>query len=242
VPETLVLLHGFSGTSRAWDRVAGHIEPERYLPLALDLPGHGRLAASRPITFASATAGVLERAPRRFALAGYSLGGRVALHVALAAPERVSALALISTSAGIAQAEERAERRAADEELARRLESEPFPEWVARWRAQPVFAGEPPAAGELASEDQLRNDPHALAAAMRGLGAGEMEPLWDRLAELTMPVRVIAGARDAKFIAFARRMAGAIPGATLHVIPGGHGLPLESPAELALAIEGAHGR
>jgi 2-succinyl-6-hydroxy-2,4-cyclohexadiene-1-carboxylate synthase len=237
VPATLVLLHGFSGTSRAWDGVAGALDRERYIPLALDLPGHGgEGAAPRPITFGGAVESVLARAPASFALCGYSLGGRVALHVALAAPQRVRRLVLVSCSAGIEDESERARRRGADEALAQELERGAFADWIERWRAQPVFAGEPRAAAALAREDQRRNEPHALAAALRGLGTGAMEPVWGRLGELAMPVTVIAGERDARYTAIARRLAQAIPGAALRVIPGGHGLVLESPRELADAI------
>ena len=109
MPESVVLLHGFSATSRAWDGVVGLLDRERYLPLALDLPGHGDAAGwGEPITFAGCVAHVLAIAPERFVLCGYSLGGRIALHVALEAPERVARLVLVSTSAGIEDGVERA--------------------------------------------------------------------------------------------------------------------------------------
>ena len=56
-----------------------------------------------------------------------------------------------------------------------------------RWAAQPLFAGTPPEAARVWREDLLRNDPADLAAVLRGIGTGAMEPLWDRLGELTMP-------------------------------------------------------
>src|ERR1700678_3707912 len=122
MPESVVLLHGFGATPRAWDGVIAALDRERYRPLALDLPGHGAAADSeRPITFASCVAAVLEAAPERFVLAGYSLGGRVALHVALAAPERVARLVLVSSTAGIEDEQQRAERRGADHALADEL-------------------------------------------------------------------------------------------------------------------------
>jgi 2-succinyl-6-hydroxy-2,4-cyclohexadiene-1-carboxylate synthase len=237
VAKTLVLLHGFSGTRQAWDGVVAQLASERYRPLALDLPGHGEArAVAGPITFDSCVAAVLEASPERFALCGYSLGGRVALHVALAAPERVSRLVLVSASPGIEDAAERAARRAADGRLADELERIPFEQFIERWRAQPLFAEEPAAVGALAREDQRRNEPRALAAAMRGLGTGEMTPLWDRLGELQMPSTFVAGARDAKFRAIGERMVELMPDARLAVIPGGHALALESPAELAALL------
>jgi 2-succinyl-6-hydroxy-2,4-cyclohexadiene-1-carboxylate synthase len=237
VPESLVLLHGFSGTQHAWDRVVAQLRPESYLPLALDLPGHGNAAESRaPITFDSCVAAMLAQSPERFALCGYSLGGRVALHVALAAPERVTRLVLVSSSAGIEDPDERAQRRAADRRLADELERIPLAQFIERWRTQPLFADEPPEVGVLAREDQLRNRPGALAEVLRRLGTGEMRPLWDRLGKLEMPVTIVVGERDAKFRALGERMVGLSPNADLVVIPGGHGLPLESPSELARVI------
>jgi 2-succinyl-6-hydroxy-2,4-cyclohexadiene-1-carboxylate synthase len=237
VPESVVLLHGFSGTSRAWDGVVERLDRERYLPLAFDLPGHGDAAdAPRPITFAGCVAHLLERAPNRFALCGYSLGGRLALQIALAVPERVSRLVLVSSTAGIEDPAERAERRACDRRLADQLEAIPFEQFIERWRSQPLFAGEPPAAARLAREDQRRNRPEALAAALRGIGTGEMEPLWDRLPELAMPVTVLAGARDEKFMRIARRLAAGPPMAELVELAGGHGLLFENPAGVAEAL------
>jgi 2-succinyl-6-hydroxy-2,4-cyclohexadiene-1-carboxylate synthase len=237
VPESVVLLHGFSGTGRAWDGVATRLQREGYLPLALDLPGHGSASDYEPpITFAACVRHVLEGSPDRFALCGYSLGGRVALQLALSAPERVSRLVLVSTSAGIADAAERVERRRADHVLARELETEPFERFIENWRSQPLFADEPPDVGAAARADQRRNRPDALAEALRGIGAGEMEPLWERLGELRMPVTVVAGDRDLSYRELGRRMAEAIAGAELVVIPGGHGLVLENPAGVAALV------
>ncbi|MFI5004814.1 MAG: alpha/beta fold hydrolase [Solirubrobacterales bacterium] len=237
MPESVVLLHGFSGTRRAWDGVVGRLDPERYSPLALDLLGHGEAAdAPRPITFAGAAEHVLGASPARFTLCGYSLGGRVALHVALAAPERVRRLVLVGANPGIEDEAERAERRRSDRRLADELERAPFEQFIERWRTQPLFAGEPPEAGALAREDQRRNRPHALAAVLRGLGTGEMVPLWNRLSDLEMPVTVLVGERDAKFQALGGRMVELLPDGELVVEPGGHGLPLENPAAVARAL------
>jgi len=142
----------------------------------------------------------------------------------------------VSCSPGLEDPVERAARRAADDRLADELESLPFEEFIERWRTQPLFAGETPAVGRLAREDQRRNRPAALADAMRGLGTGVMEPLWARLDELQMPVRVIAGERDAKFVALARRMAQLVSNGRLVVVSGGHGLPLENPRSLAQTL------
>jgi len=237
VPETIVLLHGFSGTRRAWDGVGELLDPERYLPLALDLPGHGEaFDAPRPITFAGCVQHVLARAPERFVLCGYSLGARIALQLALSAPERVSGLVLIGCNPGIEDAAERAARLAADLKLAEDLEAIPFEDFIERWRTQPLFAADPAVVGELARADQRRNRPEALAAVMRGLSVGAMAPLWGRLGELSMPVTVLNGERDAKFRVIGERMGGLVAEGRVLVASGGHGLPLENPGAVAAAL------
>jgi 2-succinyl-6-hydroxy-2,4-cyclohexadiene-1-carboxylate synthase len=242
-PEALVLLHGFGGTRRMWDDVAAHLDRKRYRPLALDLPGHGQASAhERPITFDGCVAAVLDASPERFALCGYSMGGRIALHVALAAPERVSRLILIASSPGIEDEHERAQRRAADRRLADELEHGSFADFAKRWNAQPLFAEDPPAVLVLAREDQDRNAPRSLAAAMRGLGVGEMSSLWGRIGGLRIPVAILVGDRDAKFCALAVRMQELLPNSCeLTLLPGGHRLPLESPSAVARELSRSSG-
>jgi len=239
VSENLVLLHGFGGTHRAWDGVIDCLDQQRYRPLALDLPGHGRAAdAERPITFVGCVAHVLSHSPERFALCGYSMGGRIALQIALAHPESVERLVLVSSSPGIADPAERAERRAADRRLADELESAPFEDFIERWRTQPLFAEDPPEVGELARTDQRRNRPDAIAAVLRGLGTGEMEPMWPRLGELEMPVTVLAGDRDERFVRVARAMEPLLSHGHVEIVAGGHGLPLENPQAVARGAMG----
>jgi 2-succinyl-6-hydroxy-2,4-cyclohexadiene-1-carboxylate synthase len=235
--ENLVLLHGFGGTHRAWDRVIGHLSAERYRPLALDLPGHGDQAgAARPIAFDGCVASVLARSPERFVLAGYSMGGRIALHVALAAPERVTRLVLVGATAGIEDEEQRAKRRDSDHDLARGLEEAPFEEFVERWAAQPLFVDDPPEVDALARAEQLRNRPDALAAALRGIGTGQMQPLSSRLGELEMPVSVLVGERDLRMREPAERIARGAPRGELRVLPGGHRLLFENAPAVADAF------
>ena len=239
MPETLVLLHGFGGTRRAWDPVVPELDPETYRPLALDLRGHGDRAAVRPISFDACAADVLAAAPERFTLCGYSFGGRVAQFVALAASDRIARLILVASSGGIEDEAARAARRAEDEAFAADLETMTIEQYADRWQAQPIFAGTPPEAARWWREDLLRNDPKALAEVLRTTGAGVMPVLWERLRALTMPVTVVVGDRDAKFMAYAERFRAVLPQAEVVVIPGaGHGLPREAPRELAAAIEG----
>ena len=236
--ETLVLLHGFAGTGAAWGAVEAAMQPETYRPLAPDLPGHGAAGDARPCDVGACADAVLAAAPARFALAGYSMGGRVALHLALRAPERVTRLVLVATTAGLDDPAERAARREADGALADWIEAHDLDAFADRWLGQPLFAGDGPAATALARQDIARNRPSGLAASLRQAGTGAMTPVWDRLGELRMPVTVVVGERDAKFRAIGDRLAAALPGAGgVTVVPGaGHALPRSAPAALAAAL------
>ena len=234
--EPTVLLHGFTQTARSWDRVRRCL-PMHIDVIAPDLRGHGAASAARPVGFAEVAEDIAAQAPPRFNLCGYSMGGRLALQIALAHPDRVARLVLVSTTAGIEDSEERQARRAADERLADQLEREGLEAFAGRWGAQPLFARQPVDVAAEAHADRLRNDPAGLAAALRGLGTGAMAPLWDRLRELPMPATVLAGERDAKFLSIARRLAATLPHAHFAAVPGaGHALHLEAPCALAGAL------
>jgi 2-succinyl-6-hydroxy-2,4-cyclohexadiene-1-carboxylate synthase len=240
MPETLVLLHGFGGTHRAWDPVLPELDHERYNPLVPDLRGHGTKAAVRPISFEGCVADVLAAAPDKFVLCGYSLGGRVAQRVALAAPERVTRLILVSTSGGISDDSARAARVAADERLADEVTRMSIEEFADHWMANPLFEVTFGEALRWWREDLLRNDPVALAEVLRAVGGGAMAPLWERIGTLTMPVTIIVGGLDPKFMNYAERFAELLPQAEVCVIDGaGHGLPREAPHALAALIAGA---
>ncbi len=238
----LVLAHGFTQTRGAWGPVADDLANDHRLVL-VDLPGHGG---------SSGVAADLPRGARLLADAGgagsylgYSMGGRFCLHLALRTPEVVDRLVLVSTTAGMADADERAARRAADEALADELDppgadpagdAERRDAFLRRWLAQPLFASLPPEVGALS--ERRRNTAAGLASSLRLAGTGTQLPLWEELAGLAMPVLVITGAEDAKFDAIARRMVAAIGPNAAHVrVPrAGHAVHLERPGDVAAAI------
>jgi 2-succinyl-6-hydroxy-2,4-cyclohexadiene-1-carboxylate synthase len=237
-PTTLLLLHGFTNTGAGWDEVIADLG-ESYRPLAPDLRGHGRAADARPVTLSAVIGDLAALAPGPCHLCGYSMGGRVALHVAFAWRERVGRVVLIGASPGIADPVARDQRRHADERLAEELAGLTIGQFAARWARTPVLADQPPAVLAAVHADRLRNTPAGLAAALRGLGTGALPSLWGRLHALTVPVDLIVGERDAKFRATAEAMADALPAARVRVVPGaGHAVHLEDPRAVARIIAG----
>ena len=210
-----------------------------YRALTPDLPGHGMAAERRPASFAACAAYVRALADGPCTLVGYSMGGRIALHTAFAIPGLVRRLVLVGASPGIADGGERSARRQADEALADRIEAIGVEAFAAEWGAQPLFLGQEERVAAAAHADRLRNTAAGLAAALRGLGTGVMEPLWDRLPSLAVPVVLVVGERDEKFREIASRMVAAVPGSRLVVVAGaGHAVQLERPEAVAAAIRG----
>ena len=229
----LVWLHGFTQT-RASARQFRTILAGRHEVLTLDLPGHGAaggIIASLPETAEL----VLDALPREpVVVGGYSFGARVALHVALADPERVRALVLVSASRGILDLDERRKRRHRDDALAAHLEEVGTDVFLGEWLSQPLFS----TLGPRAESDTRSRDAAGLAGSLRHAGTGTQEWLGERLATLDLATLTIAGQLDAKFVAEARAISAQFPHATLSIIPGaGHAAHLEQPELVARAIE-----
>ncbi len=241
----LLLLHGFTGSSGTW---MPHLDAWRgFTTVAVDLLGHGdsdcppdprRYRIERCVE--DLTALLDQLGVRRVAVVGYSMGGRVAVHLALSKPKRLWALVLESASPGIEDSAEREERLRSDAALAEAIEQEGIAAFVDRWQAQPLFATQarlPATAREELRRQRLRNDPVGLGNSLRGMGAGAQEPVFDRLSEIRIPTLVLAGAEDEKYCALARRTAAALPRARLQIVPGaGHAVQLERPEAFAAAV------
>jgi 2-succinyl-6-hydroxy-2,4-cyclohexadiene-1-carboxylate synthase len=222
----VVLVHGFTQTGRSWARVGADLARDHEV-VTVDAPGHagsGVVVADLP-----SGAALLGAAGGEAVYVGYSMGGRLALHLALARPDLVEGLVLLGATAGIEAEGERRVRRAADEALAADLERGGLDVFLDWWLAQPLFTSLPRAAADV--DDRRRNTVAGLASSLRLAGTGTQEPLWDRLGMLTMPVLVLAGERDERFSALGRRIAHTIgSNAVFALVPGaGHAAHLEEP-------------
>jgi 2-succinyl-6-hydroxy-2,4-cyclohexadiene-1-carboxylate synthase len=231
--QRLVLAHGFTQNSRCWGPL-GHDLAADHEVVAVDLPGHGQTSADLDETDLVTSGRLLAEAGGHGVYVGYSMGGRVALHLALDYPERVRGLVLIGATAGIDEPDARAVRRAADAELANRLLEQGLATFLDSWLSNPLFDGLRPQAAALPA--RLQNRPDGLAASLRHCGTGNQEPLWSRLAELEMPVLVLAGDRDAKFTELGQCLTAGLARAELVLLPAAHSVHLESPTATAEVI------
>lgn len=231
-----VFAHGFTQTARSWDTF------ERLLrarltgakTFAVDLPGHGEAPPPADADL-WASAERLVDAGGGGTYVGYSMGGRVSLHAALAHPDAVQRLVLIGATAGIDDPDERSARRQADERLADHIETVGVATFVDEWLANPLFAG----LTEITAmrTDRLRNTAEGLAASLRATGTGTQTGLWNRLGGIMCPTLVLVGQHDAKFTDLGQHLVDSLPDAELVVVPdAGHSVHLEQPDATADAI------
>lgn len=240
-PPALLLLHGFTGSARTWEPFFPRFAAGRRV-IAVDLLGHGGSDAPRdparydmPHVVADLLALLDALGELRIDVLGYSMGGRVALHLALADPERVRRLALVGASPGIADPNERDGRRQWDAALAELIEREGLAAFVKFWEQLPLFESQarlPEAMRARIRHERLSQRPHGLANTLRGLSPGCHPPLWGELGRLRSPTLLVAGRLDGKYAAISREMSRAIPEARLALVPGcGHAVHLERPRQ-----------
>ncbi|MEE2786553.1 MAG: 2-succinyl-6-hydroxy-2,4-cyclohexadiene-1-carboxylate synthase [Myxococcota bacterium] len=241
-PPAIVALHGFGGSARDFEAF------KRAFPLdivTIDLLGHGDSPTTNdPIEYA------VDRQVFRLrqcmmttkpVLMGYSMGGRLALHYALAHPETVSALILIGAHAGIADTDARQARQRWDDTQAQALDTEGVQRFMKRWARLPLMASQqrrmaPHAYAALQTRRAAGHGP-ALAASLRGFGSGRMPSCWHRLRHLRLPTLLVVGSDDEKYRGLNAQMAGLIPNNAMVVIPAaGHAPHLENPSHTATQV------
>jgi 2-succinyl-6-hydroxy-2,4-cyclohexadiene-1-carboxylate synthase len=240
----VTLLHGFTQSGTSWQEVIGAM-PQGWGWVVPDLRGHGetRIRPGAACTMDGCLADLVmlwdHLGVERTHLVGYSMGGRLALHVAARKPERLFSLLTIGAHAGLEE-DAREGRRLGDEALAQRIENDGLEPFVKYWSGLPLFAGlerrGPSFVAQLRAE-RMNNTVAGLACSLRGMGAGMMQPVWDDLARLTVPCTFVAGQLDHGYVASARKLAGAVPNGRVEVVlRAGHAVHQERPEAFARVL------
>ncbi len=230
----LVWLHGFTQTRSSAHQFRTILTGTHEL-LTPDLPGHGD--AAHIIATLEETADLLVEAlpPDPVALGGYSYGARVALHIALRHPHRISRLIVLGASRGIHDRSERELRRERDEALAQRILEIGTHDFLDEWLAQSMFASLPADDLERAARS---TDALGLSNSLRSSGTGTQEWLGGQLSRINVPTLALAGERDEKFTIEAHAIAEEVPNGTFHALANaGHAAHLEQPVSAALAVQ-----
>ncbi|MCS1351577.1 2-succinyl-6-hydroxy-2,4-cyclohexadiene-1-carboxylate synthase [Mechercharimyces sp. CAU 1602] len=235
--EPLLLLHGFTGSTRTWSSFIPSWE-KHYQLVMVDFPGHGKTDTPAEISHYSMEqvlidlCCILDRLQIDHThLLGYSMGGRVALAFALTFPERVKSLLLESTSPGLERCEERKKRREQDHRLAEQIEREGMDSFVSYWENIPLFRTQtqlPLALRARLRSERMQHRPLGLANSLRGMGTGAQPSYWSKLQNLTISVLLMVGEWDHKFCQIADAMKKELPYAELvQISQAGHAIHVE---------------
>ncbi len=241
--DPILFLHGFTGCGDNWQPITDPLSAH-FQTFTIDLPGHGQTdSPADPARYQMETVAAdlhefithVIQAPVH--LVGYSMGGRLALYLALHYPASIRHLLLESASPGLATEVERATRRASDDQLATRILANGIPAFVEEWDNLPLFASQSPDIRQRLHAQRLHNNPLGLANSLRGMGTGVQPSLWDSLPNLKSPTLILNGALDAKFVSIGATMAGLIPNAHQRIFPNvGHAVHLEASTDYATAL------
>lgn len=233
----VTLLHGFTQSGRSWHEIVS-LMPTGWRWVLPDLRGHGvtRVQPGAPYTMDACTKD-LERlwdslGISRTHLVGYSMGGRLALHVAATRPERLLSLMTIGAHAGLDE-DAREGRRQADEAMAQRIEADGLEAFVNYWSSLPMFEGlerRGPSFVAQVRAARMENHVAGLAGSLRGMGAGSMRPVWHELNRVAASSTFVAGQLDHGYAASARRLAGSVPNGRVVIVQrAGHTVHMERP-------------
>lgn len=254
----VVFLHGFLGRGEDWKTTVKSLAKSHHC-LCPDLPGHGKTTVAdgppEGYTMDKVANGLLAHLDAcgidRAGLVGYSMGGRLALRLALECPERFPVAVIESASPGLKTEAEQDTRREHDFALAHQLEamakeSTAFREFLDTWYAQPIFVSLQAHEGLVARlvDDRFsHNRPETLAAALRGMSVGVQESLWKRLTQYRTPTLFVTGEEDRKYRQLGEEMSAASEAIALEVMADcGHNVHLENPEGYTTLIEHFLGR
>ncbi|QSX33842.1 2-succinyl-6-hydroxy-2,4-cyclohexadiene-1-carboxylate synthase [Shewanella avicenniae] len=219
----LVLLHGFLGSGADWQPLLARLSQTFYC-ITVDLPGHGQsqhtLQHSPAFTECATLVqqSVLALGIEQFHLLGYSLGGRIALHLAAEYPQHLLSLQLESCHPGLVTEAEREQRASNDQLWQQRLAQLSMSDFLALWYQQAVFADLSEQQRQTLIAQRAQQDPASLLAMYAGTSLALQQPLWQLPSQLTCAVHYYYGTRDAKFTALAQRWQQQAPELRLHAI------------------------
>jgi 2-succinyl-6-hydroxy-2,4-cyclohexadiene-1-carboxylate synthase len=205
----LYALHGFLGLPSDWELLAHQLLPIQINPVDLfsfSAPSKGLAYWGRSFNdWVSA-----KQPSQKPFLLGYSLGGRLALHALMDAPQLWGGGIIVSAHTGLKVPQERTKRLQQDIQWGQRFLNDLWETVLTDWNAQSVFQEIPP-------------------SALEGWSLGQQDDLQESLSQLPLPLLWIAGEKDPKAIEIVKQMAAQHPYSSHWIAPSaGHRVPWES--------------
>src|SRR5690625_337881 len=242
--EALVLLHGFTGTSKTWLPFIKKWK-EHYQVITIDLPGHGNTTGESNLPMQEICHHIKQfldhLSIEKCHLLGYSMGGRTALSFAMWYPLYIESLLLESASPGLPTEKERSDRVIKDTQLAKRINHDGITKFVDFWENIPLFNTQkklPKHKRAQIRAERLSQSEAGLAASLVSIGTGVMPSWWETLHELQQHVCLIVGKEDEKFVQLNTEMDKRIEHCTFHIVPeAGHAVHIEQPEAFAKIVQ-----
>ncbi|MDX8044792.1 2-succinyl-6-hydroxy-2,4-cyclohexadiene-1-carboxylate synthase [Gracilibacillus sp. S3-1-1] len=238
----VVFLHGFTGSSQTWQSVRPFFSSYQFI--VVDLPGHGYTKArvkSMKDCCEDLSRVFKEMGLELFDLVGYSMGGRTALSFACAFPEMVRTLTLESASPGLKVEQERIAREQRDQRLAEEIVQYPLALFVDKWENIALFDSQkrlPKEKRDQIREERMAQSREGLAHSLVTMGTGVMGSYWDKLERLGMPVLLVTGEWDEKFIDINKKMDELLPDSHFTTInQAGHAIHVEQTKKFGTIVE-----
>jgi 2-succinyl-6-hydroxy-2,4-cyclohexadiene-1-carboxylate synthase len=241
----IVFLHGFLGSGSDWLPFAEKLN-DRFCCVLVDLPGHGESTIPENAetegffmrTVDSLAGKIRQLSAEPCVLAGYSMGGRIGLALALRYPELFSKALIISSSPGLRTEEEKEVRRKSDEGIARKIERN-FEGFIRFWYDQPLFSTlKSHALFHEVEARRKKGSPEQLARALRLLGTGSQPSFWNDLPDCLLPILFCVGEKDEKYVEIGHQMEKVCLASSLECFKGcGHTLHIENPELFLTCLE-----
>ena len=208
----VLFLHGFMGSLADFQEVANLLNDD-FCCLLIDLPGHGKTEVKSDLDYgmervAIAIIDLLEQlAIKQCFLVGYSMGGRLALYLAVHFPQYFPQVVLESASPGLENEAERVKRIEQDLIVVNRLKSQDLNLFLQQWYSNPLFSSFVKHPNyQKAIARRLNNNPNKLVKSLIHMGLGVQPSLWHQLEFIQPKILLIVGALDLKFTKINQRI------------------------------------
>lgn len=196
--DARMFLHGFLGSKKSC--------PYKKNCSIIELPGHGKNKIDETMTFDSYIDYLLAQIKDPIHLIGYSMGGRIALKMAVKRPDLFTKITILSAHPG---------GQGNEEEIIQKLKIEPFEDFIRWWYAQDLFTGTDI---EARIKETRHLESHQLAMCLRCFSKKNQGDLWGALAPIAHKMRYICGQLDKKYLEIGHKLKVYYPAIKLFVI------------------------
>jgi len=217
--KKVIFLHGFMGSSSDWLPILTNFNSE-YSFLLIDLPGHGKSINLNyeMYDFEQNSYNIIKIINntnfQNSSIYGYSMGGRVAIHLCIKYSKYFKKLIIESSSPGLKTEVERDERKLNDLALSGKIinSKDKFNIFLDNWYSMPLF-------GNIKKSkkytqlivNRIKNNPFELKKSLLGMGTGSQKSLWDEIRNISIPTIHIVGELDKKYFGISKEMQLLVP-------------------------------